>query len=1011
MATKKMLPKVENGYELGADRYGYFSIIRPEERTINYIKNPTFLSNAADEAYKFWGTSYALCDYGYNYDNASGAIKDRDFSMTGGGAKISPTVNTLSKCTIYYDVTLPAGTYTASAYYSGGADHEFQFRVTNTSGTTQYGETAANFGTGLNTFQRIYVTFTIPTQLTARIHLSEFADSLGRLSAFYTDMWQCEDNPYVTQPFFGWRKIHDHDIAPGAYEWLGVPYYSESVRTDKAYESGRAIELSELGFKLTGIAGLGVNPINTVITPIASGGGIFDGSTDAPRTFTLIGRFYGSDLQDVLTKRRNLYELIRPSGRNTYDQPTTLIFRIWDCAKKNWTGQPLLIYCRYVSGLEGAIDSETSEDITITFTSEDPYIYSSYIKKYDITPVASYSQLVADTNKISPIFMLRDSDGVWTQIDIQLSDPTGLGRHADLCIVENVLPDGTGGYYIYGTFNTATYKGVSITVNKIFRYNKTTDTISALGTNVDLSKRGVSNGEVHKVIVIPSGDAIVVGSFTSVDGIANTACIAKYNPGANTWNSVSSGITGLGLQSAEIFDVEYANDDRIYVSGKFSAIGGLGTLPIEGIARMRCGDGVWSMLPVARTMAVYSGGVRLTRLYNDIKTPGYYPAQNASVSGFISGEIGTFNSPYTNGTVYWDGTETFYTNYRHVYRDDAEYPMNADTPAHRGAIDNDRGHFYFVDGNDSEIYKLQFVMPAHTKTNWSFDPAVDPYPRFSTTYTYPERDTPSIYHRLAPPFCRDVRVYDITFGDIGDGVGWARVPFAELRFSELKIINSNLVISPNFGYGLDAYELNGAATVPERNGVPLVWYLPLWKGNSSKFSYLDISSARVHQTYPAQSYTAAFDINFNTMEAFVVVNTGHISPKETGDNYIYVSTPVVKAITNNGEKTPFYFRVHGPATLGTFNNITTQQSIQMDGYHIPRYKMFDVVTLPANGSRRGDFMHSHMLDSSDANMYIAPGKNIMNCTFADMTQNVTAVSVFFRERYASIEKAIEYIGG
>lgn len=998
MAIKHKLPKTEIGYELGENRYGYFSIIQPEERTINYVKNPTFLSHAPDASYKALGYLYPDCDLGYSYVNASGSIKDRDFSITGGGAKITPDDADQNECIIYYPITLAAGTYTASVYYSGGADHEFQLRVTNTTRTVQYGETASNFGTGLNSFQRIFVTFTVPTQMNLHIRFSELADSMGRLSPFYTDMWQCEDKPYMTQSFIGQSKVHTHDDAPGAYSWWGVPHYSESVRTERAYESGKIVDLSELGFKLTGVAGLGINPINTVVTPVASGGGVFEGSTDAPRTFTIIGRFYGEDLQDILTKRRNLYELIRPSGRNTYDQPTTLLFRIWDCQKKNWTGQPLFIYCRYISGLEGAMDSETSEDITITFTSEDPYIYSSYIKRYDITPITVHEQLEDDVDKISPIFMLRDGDGVWTQLEIRLADPTGLGKHDDLCIVENILPDGTGGYYIYGTFDTVIYNEETVTVNKIFRYNKTTDTISGLG--LDDENYGVADGEIHKVIVTPNSDAFVVGSFTAAGGVANTACIAKYKPGVNAWSSVSSGITAFETEGPEIFDVEYANDNNIYVSGIFGSIGGLGSLPFEGVARMDCSDNTWSMLPVARAMYVNPAvGVRLTRLFSDIKVPGYSSSQYPRITGFISGLIRTFNVPYTNGTVFWDGTETFYTNYRHIYNGDAEYPMNPDVPAYRGVIDETRGHFYFVDGNDSEIYKLQFVMPPHEKRDWSYDPPHDPYPQFNTVYTYPERDTPSIYHRLNPPFCRDVRVHNTSYQG-----NWATVPFAHLRFSELKIINGRLVVSPNFSYGLEAYELGDNAPVPEYNHVPSIWYLPLWKGDSAQFSYLDIFSSQ-------QAYSAAFDINFGTMEALVAINTGHIFPQKAGDNQVYAVAPSIKAVINNGEKAPMHFRITGPASLGAFTNITTEQSIKMDGHYVPLYGTANVVTLPAYGSSLGEGMYEHILDTSDVNMYVAPGKNLMNCAMEDIDVDVTKVSVIFRERYASIEKAIEYIGG
>lgn len=991
MAIKQKLPKVETGYELGADRYGYFSIIQPEERTINYIENPVFYTNDPYSSYVARGTIDTPCDYFYSYDNASGAPKDRAFSIYGAGAKITPTVTSSPSCTIFYSITLSAGTYTFSAYYSGGADHEFQLRVTNISQSVQYGKTSSNYGSGLNSFQRMSVTFTIPMDTSLLLSLTELADSFGNLSPFYTDMWQCEDKPYMTHHFIGHAHSWLHDNNPGAYSWLGVPYFSASVRTDKAFASGKIIDLSELGFILTGIAGLGINPMNVVVSPIASGGGVFDGVIDTSRTFTLIGRFYGKDLQDILTKRRNLYDLIRPDGRNTYDQPTTLMFRIWDCEKKNWTGQPLSIYCRYMSGLEGALDSETSEDITITFISEDPHIYSSYIQSYDIEPISLHQQLAADTTKISPIFMTRDADGVWEQLDMRLASPTGEGRFSDLCLVEDIVPDGTGGYYIYGTFDTVVFNGVATTVNKIFRYNKTTNTISAMGNIA----KGVSGGKINRVIVIPNGDAFVVGSFsTAGDSSANSQCIAKYKPGSNTWHSVGADITPLNGVS-EILDVEYADDDHIYVSGRFTDINGLGTGPT---ARMKVGDdeNVWSELPISRAMSYSTYGIQLTRMFRTIKRIGY---QSQKISGFISGHyLMTFTPPYTSGTVYWDGTETFYTNWRKVYRADSEYPDNPFLAAFRGVIDQSTGLFYFIDGNDGAIFQLQFVMPDHTTI---IDPASyhSSAPNFTTVYTYPDRDTPSVYKRLRPPFTRKV-ITDWSHTATPD---WQETPFSQLRFSQLKIINSRLTVSPNFGSGLDAYELDGSGTIPEHNYVPILWYLPLWKGTNAPWEHLDIFSANY-------AYSAAFDINFGTMNAIIAVNPGHVIVSKPGDNHINAITPVIKRVVNNGENTPMYFRITGPAALEKFVNITTDQAIYLDGHFVSTFGKAEIITIPAHGSDIGEYMQRHILDNSDINMRLVPGKNIIYCKMEGATQDTT-VKLVFRERYASIEKAIEYIGG
>jgi hypothetical protein len=74
------------------------------------------------------------------------------------------------------------------------------------------------------------------------------------------------------------------------------------------------------------------------------------------------------------------------------------------------------------------------------------------------------------------------------------------------------------------------------------------------------------------------------------------------------------------------------------------------------------------------------------------------------------------------------------------------------------------------------------------------------------------------------------------------------------------------------------------------------------------------------------------------------------------------------------------------------------------------FGLANLVTLPTNGSELGEWMHGHLLDSSDVNMRLVPGKNIVYCKMEDVTSDTT-VKLVFREKYASIEKAIEYVGG
>ena len=152
MAIKTKLPQPQSGYELGADRYGYFSVVVPEEKTINYIKNPVFNTNFSPYSYRATGsTAPQTCYVYYTAVNATIEPKDRPMSITGAGAKVSPVLASSKSMSIYYTTTtLSAGTYTLARIiaesirrYITGA--EFYL-------TVQYGETVTNLG-GRNGFK------------------------------------------------------------------------------------------------------------------------------------------------------------------------------------------------------------------------------------------------------------------------------------------------------------------------------------------------------------------------------------------------------------------------------------------------------------------------------------------------------------------------------------------------------------------------------------------------------------------------------------------------------------------------------------------------------------------------------------------------------------------------------------------------------------------------------------------------------------------------------------------
>ncbi len=131
-------------------------------------------------------------------------------------------------------------------------------------------------------------------------------------------------------------------------------------------------------------------------------------------------------------------------------------------------------------------------------------------------------------------------------------------------------PDGT--LYIGGSFTS--FNGVANTAY-ICKWDGTT--ITAMGTGM--------NQEVEALAMAPNGDLYATGDFSLAGGVANTAYIARWDGGA--WNPLGTGLDAIGGLSLTV-----GNDNVVYVGGNFSGAGGVANT--TGIAKW---DGsAWSAL-------------------------------------------------------------------------------------------------------------------------------------------------------------------------------------------------------------------------------------------------------------------------------------------------------------------------------------------------------------------------------------------------------------------------------
>ncbi|MFN9929387.1 MAG: GC-type dockerin domain-anchored protein [bacterium] len=134
-----------------------------------------------------------------------------------------------------------------------------------------------------------------------------------------------------------------------------------------------------------------------------------------------------------------------------------------------------------------------------------------------------------------------------------------------------ILP---GGDVIAGS-----YPGINDpTMQRILRYNASSNTWSPLGSGL----QGVEI-EVTSLAVLPGGDLIAGGNFTTVGGITANS-IARYNPASDSWSALGSGLGSTFRFTPYVRAVAALPGGDVLASGSFDLAGGV---PAELIARYR----------------------------------------------------------------------------------------------------------------------------------------------------------------------------------------------------------------------------------------------------------------------------------------------------------------------------------------------------------------------------------------------------------------------------------------
>jgi hypothetical protein len=512
MRQYRTLPNIPTGYPLD----DVWSVVVPVART-NLITNPSFETNT---------TSWTAI---------GGSIARSTTQQYHGAYSLAITPSSATTDGARFDtVLLTSGTtYAYSAKVRGVAGLKYKLAIE----TTGAVELSSVTFTATGRWQWVYGYYTETSSTTRRVTVRKA--SHASTAVFYIDGVQVEaiaSGETVSTYIDGDQLGLVPNQQPVAYYWNGTAHASTSTRSALTRAGGMVVPFKKYNFLLTAIIGLGLAAPLNVATDYARIDGSYDDYTRKPaRQFTLTGRFQGRTYGELRRNRSGLAQLF-DRDLVGQDQRLTLLRHVED-GYGRVLGSDIRVLAKYESGFGGKTDNQHAETVPITFTQYLPNILS------DGESGASLSVQTSIASNANGILQ-RSPAGVWSSMG---SVTGGFGVYSIVRGLDGLI-------YIGGDFTPAPAASVA-------SWNPATSAFSAMGT-------GAAGGFVYQLAVMPNGDIIAVGTFTSMGGVAATNKVAKWNGSA--WSSISSGFTGTEIRTAVV-----AANGVLYVGGVFSNIGGV----------------------------------------------------------------------------------------------------------------------------------------------------------------------------------------------------------------------------------------------------------------------------------------------------------------------------------------------------------------------------------------------------------------------------------------------------
>lgn len=563
----------------------FVGVIIPLART-NLITNPSFELGATTGWAARGGATFLVVSSAEQYHGVY------SLSVTPGGGTSDG---------VRYAINLTSGTiYAASVKIKGQAGVPYQLAVTDTSDVII--ATSTFIGTGRWQWRSLIYRETSTT--TRRIAVAKNGSTSTTI--FYVDGAQLEA---ITDGVLAPTTYIDGDQQgllvgqqPPAYVWNGTPHASTSTRSALTRAGGYVMDIRKAyGFLLTSIVGLGMAVPNNVSVPYTVlDGARYQRTTKPPRTLAFAGRFQANTVAQLDRLRSDMRAAL-DRDLIPIQQPLVLMVEPRDECD-NPTGDFATVQCVYAGGLEGNDTNLPLEDAAPAFTMYVPFLLGG-----DAAATLSALQNVSNANTV----LQRSSAGTWSAM--------GTGMTHGVSAYVNAMVRGLDGtIYAGGRFTDAGGSGADM----LAKWNGSSWAV--------VRTAAALNSDVNALAVGPDGKIYVGGLFTNADGNANADAIAVYDPVADTYAALSTGITGGG---AVVYALAFDRAGNLYAAGDFTTAGGVACARIA-----KWNGSAWSAL---------STGLNNT---------GFALATDAANRVYVGGSFTTAGGTTVNGVARWNGS-------------------------------------------------------------------------------------------------------------------------------------------------------------------------------------------------------------------------------------------------------------------------------------------------------------------------------------------------------------------